>query len=247
MKNKVLAIVDHREIDESHMDHLIQTIGPERMAQFKGSEGNAQLLQELINQELFYSDAIEKNYDKEDDYLKEVEIVKANLLKSYGIRKFLDTIKLEDGVIKTYYDNNLEQFKKQPTVKASHILVKELADAQKIETEIAGGLAFEDAAKKYSTCPSKERGGDLGNFGKGQMVPEFEQAAFDLALDTVSSPVKTQFGYHLIKVFQKNESMTTPFAEAKSQIEQHLLHKKQNEAYLNKISDLKEKYVVEVK
>ena len=71
-------------------------------------------------------------------------------------------------------------------------------------------LTFEEAAVKYSTCPSKEEGGNLGSFGRGMMVPEFEEAAFNLDLNVVSEPVQTQFGYHLIKVEDKNDGIRKP-------------------------------------
>ncbi|MBU0590917.1 peptidyl-prolyl cis-trans isomerase [Candidatus Micrarchaeota archaeon] len=88
-------------------------------------------------------------------------------------------------------------------VRASHILVANLQDAQKIIYELKQGKDFAVVAKKHSACPSKEQGGDLGFFGKGQMVKEFEDAAFSLEVGKVSEPVKTQFGYHVIKVTAK--------------------------------------------
>ena len=88
-------------------------------------------------------------------------------------------------------------------VRASHILVKDEATAKKLKAEIEGGLAFEDMAKQHSSCPSKAKGGDLGWFGKGSMVKPFEDAAFSLNEGQLSSPVKTQFGYHLIKLTGK--------------------------------------------
>jgi len=84
-------------------------------------------------------------------------------------------------------------------IKASHILVEKQSQALKVAEELKAGAKFGDLAKKYSTCPSGKRGGDLGQFGRGQMAKEFEQAAFALKLGQVSDPVKTQFGYHIIK------------------------------------------------
>jgi len=87
------------------------------------------------------------------------------------------------------------------SVRASHILVDTKEDALKIKNDIESNkITFEDAAAKYSKCPSGQRGGDLGYFGRGQMVKPFETAAFTLPLNKVSEPVQTQFGYHLIKV-----------------------------------------------
>ncbi len=84
-------------------------------------------------------------------------------------------------------------------VKASHILVEKYSLAFKVLEELEGGTTFSDLARKYSNCPSKKRGDDLGFFGRGKMVKEFEKAAFALKVGAVSQPVKTQFGYHIIK------------------------------------------------
>ena len=89
-------------------------------------------------------------------------------------------------------------------VKASHILVNSKEQALRIKKEIeSGNISFEQAAQKYSSCPSGAKGGDLGYFKRGQMVKEFEDAAFSLPVGKISNPVKTQFGYHLILVTAK--------------------------------------------
>jgi peptidyl-prolyl cis-trans isomerase C len=88
-------------------------------------------------------------------------------------------------------------------VRASHILVSTLDEANFLVNELKAGKGFEELAKKHSQCPSGQRGGDLGFFGKGMMVPEFEKAAFSLEPGMVSAPIRTQFGYHLIKVTGK--------------------------------------------
>ena len=85
-------------------------------------------------------------------------------------------------------------------VRASHILVKSRAEAEKILSRIKAGAKFEDMARKFSTCPSGKKGGDLGYFKKGQMVKPFEDVAFSSSKGTISQPVQTQFGYHLIYV-----------------------------------------------
>ena len=88
-------------------------------------------------------------------------------------------------------------------VKASHILVSTLDEAKHVLSELKAGKEFSELARKHSSCPSGKNCGDLGFFGKGQMVKEFEEAAFKLKPGEVSAPVKTQFGYHIIKVTEK--------------------------------------------
>ena len=94
---------------------------------------------------------------------------------------------------------------KMATAAARHILVADEAACQKLKEDIEGGVDFADAAKEHSQCPSGARGGDLGTFGRGQMVPEFDQVVFNEALNTVHGPVKTQFGYHLLEITARTE------------------------------------------
>ena len=84
-------------------------------------------------------------------------------------------------------------------LKASHILVKDQATAEKLYQRVKNGESFESLARQYSTCPSKSKGGDLGWFKEGQMVPAFENAVRRMGTGTISKPVRTQFGYHIIK------------------------------------------------
>lgn len=88
-------------------------------------------------------------------------------------------------------------------VAAQHILVRNAADAVKIKKEIENGGSFEYYAQKYSLCPSGKNGGNLGYFGKGQMVPEFEKKAFSMEVGEISNPIMTQFGWHIIRVIDK--------------------------------------------
>ncbi|NJL24140.1 MAG: peptidylprolyl isomerase [Calothrix sp. SM1_5_4] len=87
-------------------------------------------------------------------------------------------------------------------IKARHILVDQEFEANDLLKKIQEGKSFEELARGFSKCPSGQRGGDLGEFGKGRMVPSFEEAAFALAVNQVSSPVRTQFGYHLIQRYE---------------------------------------------
>lgn len=87
-----------------------------------------------------------------------------------------------------------------PSAAARHILVSDEAKCLELKQQIEGGADFADVAKEHSTCPSGARGGDLGTFGQGQMVPEFDKVVFNEELNTVHGPVKTQFGYHLLEI-----------------------------------------------
>ena len=127
-----------------------------------------------------------------------------------------------------------------------HILTdsKEKCDAILAAIQ-SGETSFEDAAKEKSTCPSGTKGGDLGEFGKGQMVKEFEDAAFTAEIGAIVGPVQTQFGYHLIKVEEKKDAAVADFEEVKNSIRNQLLQQRQNKVYSDKVKELREKYVQE--
>ena len=105
--------------------------------------------------------------------------------------------------VKSNTANASEEQKVYRTVRAKHILVDTENEAWALKSRITEGEDFDKLAKQYSKCPSKEKGGDLGYFNRGQMVPEFEKAAFETPIGEVSDPVKTRYGWHIIKVIRK--------------------------------------------
>lgn len=139
-----------------------------------------------------------------------------------------------DADLRAFYDDNPEQFQRPEQVKASHILfmveadaVEEAKAAKRKEAEgvlaqLKGGADFVALAAEHSDCPSSSKGGDLGYFRRGQMVPPFEEAAFALEPGEMSGIVETRFGYHIIKVAERAEPQTVPFEEAKPNIAQFL-------------------------
>lgn len=244
--NKVLATVGGREVTEQDFNMLLNSLNPQQAMQFKSEEGRNQLIQELVSQELFYLDAVKSGLDKDEVYIKEAKKMQDNILKQFAIHNLLKDIKVTEGDLLDYYNGHKDMFKQSESVKASHILIEDEAKANEIVEEINAGLSFEDAAEKYSTCPSNANGGDLGYFTKGRMVPEFEAVAFEMEVGEISAPVKTQFGYHIIKVVDKKEEAIQPFDEVKSQLSQQLMAMKQQEAYLNKVDELKKEYEVKI-
>lgn len=245
MTNKVLAKVNGKEITEQDFNAFYQTLGPQVQGQFQGEQGHERLLEELIYQELFYAEAKESNLEASEAFIAELNRVKENLLKQFNIKNLIESVQVENVEAEAFYNENPHYFAGEEQVKASHILVDTEEEAAKLKSEIAGGLSFEEVAKESSKCPSNARGGDLGFFQRGQMVPEFEAVAFDLELNTVSEPVQTQFGYHLIMKTDHKSQEVQPFDVVKDQIMQQLLIQKQNAVYLDKVNALKEKYTIE--
>ncbi len=244
MNNQLIATVDGRQITEQDLVTLMHNLGP-NAARFNSAEGRQQLIEELITQELFYSDAIAQGMDNEADFIAAVETMKSNLLKQYALNKLLGNIVISDEEARAHFDKNSAMFGGQPTARASHILVSTEEEALRIADEISDGLSFEDAAVKYSSCPSKDRGGDLGEFSPGQMVPEFDQAVFSMQAGELSAPIQTQFGFHLIKVVAINDAPEVTFEEVADKVKQYCASVKSNVVYAEKQAALKQKYTVE--
>ena len=177
-------------------------------------------------------DAYIANLPKEQQAYAAYPQFREHALKQLAINSVLKDITVTDEEMQAFYKENPQHFEKGETVHAKHILVDSEEKAQDIMNKItAGDIYFEDAAKEFSSCPSNAQGGDLGEFGKGQMVPEFDQAVFAAEVGKVVGPVKTQFGYHLIKVEDKKDASVTPFDEVKEQIREKMLKNKKNQAY----------------
>lgn len=244
-ENNVMAKINGRDLTREEVENFIGMMGSQGM-QFQNEEGLKKVADELVNQELMYLDAKKQGLDKDEAYLKEVERSSENILKQYAINKLLSTIELKDEDLKEYYESHKEHFQKPMQFTASHILVEEEEKANEIKEKIeAGDLDFEGAAKEYSTCPSNEQGGKLGTFQSGQMVKEFEDAAKTAEVGVVTEPVKTQFGYHLIKVDERQEANTAEFEEVKEEIQRQVLSLKQQEVYLDNIEKISNEYEVE--
>ncbi|HZK58034.1 MAG TPA: peptidylprolyl isomerase [Clostridia bacterium] len=241
---KILATVGGREILEQDVNLLLDGLDPQKAAHFKTEEGKRQLLDDLIAQELIYLDAIKNGLDKNEAFIKEAGKMYDDFLKQFAVLNLLRGVTVTEDELSGFYNENKHIFKEPETVQASHILVDDEEQAGKIAEEISNGLSFEEAASKYSQCPSNIKGGDLGYFGRGKMVPEFEAVAFDMEKGEISEPTKTEFGYHIIKLMDKKSESVKTFDEVKNQLSQQLTIAKQQKAYIDRANELKEEYKV---
>ncbi len=237
--SKILASVSGINITEDDVTNAIVSMG-QRGQSLMNPQGKQLMLEQLINRALILASARRELVEFDPEFKNQLAILKDELLTKFQINKILKDVKVTEEEVKKYFEENQEQFNRGETVNASHILVESEEKANQIKDEIENGsITFEEAAKKYSSCPSGESGGNLGEFSKGRMVKEFEDAAFSLETGVVSVPVKTQFGFHLIKVLAKSESSMLGFDEVKDQIKEQLLADKQEKAYASKINQLK--------
>ncbi len=241
---EVLAIVGGEAITNADLDLFLQSVPQDQRRYASNPQFRGQFLEQLISYRSFSKYGEELKLDETDEFKKIVENAKKEILAQMAIGEIMKNVKVSEEEVTAFYEENPHHFQKGATVSAKHILVSEEEECNKILESIKNGKKeFEDAAKECSTCPSGQKGGDLGEFGKGQMVKEFEEAAFAAEIGEVVGPVKTQFGYHLIKVEAKNDASVIPFEEVQFQIEKNLLQQKQNRAYSDKSAELKAKYV----
>ncbi len=204
------------------------------------------VLDSLIAQKLLVQEALKNNIavtDKEiaDEYQKEKEVnkditkedVKNYLLINKLFDEYTKDVKVTEEELKKYYEDNKEQFE---VVKASHILVVDEKTAEDIYNRLMKGEDFATLAKEYSVdTATKDQGGDLGEFPHGVMVPEFDQVVFSLKKGEISKPVKTDYGYHIIK---SDGVIIKPFDEVKDTIESYLLDDKKNQVIIEKYDAL---------
>nr|WP_240548410.1 peptidylprolyl isomerase [Paenibacillus lignilyticus] len=230
--------------------------------------GGAQTLDNLIQDELIKQEAAKKGIvisDKDVD--AEIAIIKKRFpseaefqtaLQQAGmtledlkkqtpmqlrIRKIIEpSVKVTDADVKQFFEANKAEFDVPEQVKASHILVATKAEADEIVKQLKAGADFAKLAKEKSTdVGSGAAGGDLGYFSKGAMVPEFENAAFSLKVGELSEPIKSEYGYHIIKVTDHKAAKAATLAEKQAEIKEQLISQKVQELSYTWLTELKAK------
>ena len=245
--DKILAKVGALTVTENEVNDFLSELGA-RGQGYNTPDGRKAILEQIISSKLLLLDARHNLLETEPEFKAELAKLRENLLINYAGNKVISAVKVSDEDVKKYYEDNLDRFQQGATVNADHILVDSEERALEILAKIESGeMTFGDAAKQYSSCPSGQQGGSLGDFGRGQMVPEFDTAVFEMAEGEITeTPVKTQFGYHLIKLNSKSESSVMPFEEIAPQLTDMVLNEKRREAYEKKINQLKILYPVEI-
>ncbi|MHC1729405.1 MAG: peptidylprolyl isomerase [Syntrophobacteraceae bacterium] len=258
--------LDEKEMSEMKQKILDNLVGRELLKQEAEKKAIKADAAEVSTQ----MDNLKKRFGTEEEYqgtLKKMNITEDALRKQFTseimLRKLLDQevaskIVLAPSEAKEFYDSNPEVFKTPEMIRASHILVKVeqkagpeekakgLERIKGIQKRIQDGADFAEVAKEVSDCPSKENGGDLDFFQKGQMVGPFETAAFSLKPGQVSDIVETEFGYHLIKLTDKKEPGVMTFEEMQPRIEQHVKSEKMSQQVTLYVDQLKSKAKIEL-
>jgi parvulin-like peptidyl-prolyl isomerase len=174
--------------------------------------------------------------------------VRANVLSDSIYKKVTGDTKVSDADVKSYYDSHQSVYTQPETRVVRHILVKDKALADRLEGQLKGGADFAALAKKYSQDPgSKAQGGTL-TISRGQTVPEFDKAAFDLKTGEISEPVKTQFGWHIIQAQKAaTTSKKTPYAQVKAAIRQQLLQQERSASLQKWLTGIQGEFAKKVK
>jgi peptidyl-prolyl cis-trans isomerase C len=247
-KGPYLAKVGNTTITKADLDREIKNLPEFAQKLFAGSGGQEKFLDELIKKELLYQEALKKGLDKDSDYQKKVEDFRKLTLIGQLLDKEIEAkSKVSDEDVKDYYEKHKDELTSVSQIKASHILVKTEDEAKKLLERIQKGEDFAALAKKYSIdAGTAKNGGDLGYFSSGQMVPEFESAALKMKKGEVSPPVRTKFGYHIIKVADKKMGKPLEFEKIKGAIAQRVAAERQKDFFDSYIENLKKTYKVEI-
>ena len=221
----ILVTVNGKNITKQDAEAFVTASAPQ--AQFSKLDKSQQdmVVDRLVEKTLFTELAAKEGIEKKAEFQRNMDKIKEELLVNMWMKEQMDNVVVSDSEAKEFYDKNLDKFKEKATVHARHILVKDEKEAQAITDELkalkgeALKTKFIELAKSKSTGPSGPKGGDLGSFTKGQMVPEFSKAVWDLKVGEVTSkPVKTQFGYHIIYLEDKKEASSVPYEQVKEKI-----------------------------
>ena len=237
----VVAKVGALEIKQSELDLAIANLDPQ-LAQLPEEQKKVAALSGAIDVKLLAANAEAAGLKDDPEYQRRLAfIAERELHNAYFKKNVVDAVTTEE--VKARYDKEVAALPKQEEIRARHILVKTEEEAKAVIAELDAGKSFIDLAKEKSTDPNKSEGGDLGYFTKGRMVPEFEEAAFALEKGAYTkTPVKTQFGFHVILLEDKREAAPPAFEAVEPQVRQLVMRDK----YLALIEKAKTEQKVEI-
>jgi peptidyl-prolyl cis-trans isomerase C len=223
--NPVLAKVNGSEIRQSDVALAEEELGPS-LAQMDPASKKENVLAFLIDMKIVAKAAEAKKIEDRDDFKARLAFTRNRLLMD-NLLSVEGKAATTDEAMKKVYEDASKQISGEQEVHARHILVETEDEAKAIEDELKKGADFAELAKKKSKDPGASDGGDLGFFTKDQMVPEFSNVAFSLEPGKISDPVKSQFGWHIIKVEEKRNRKAPDFEQVKAQIETYVTRKAQ--------------------
>jgi peptidyl-prolyl cis-trans isomerase C len=232
--DKLLAKVNGAEIHQSDVALAEEELGPS-LQQMDPATKEENVLAFLIDMKIVAKAAEDKKVQDSDEFKKRMAFTRNRLLMD-SLLATEGKAATTDQAMKKVYDDASKQISGEQEVHARHILVQTEDEAKQVKAELDKGADFAKLAKEKSKDPGASDGGDLGFFTKDQMVPEFSTVAFSLEPGKISDPVKTQFGWHIIKVEEKRNRKPPEFDQVKGQIENYVTRKAQAD-YVAKLRD----------
>jgi len=221
----ILVTVNGKNITKQEAEIFVNASSPQAHFSTLDKTQQDMIVDRLVEKTLFTELASKEGIDKKPEFQRNMKKIKEELLVNMWMKEQMDNAVVSDSEAKTFYEKNAEKFKQKDSVHARHILVKDEKTAQTLIDEMkdlkgdALKTKFIELAKSKSTGPSGPKGGDLGSFTKGQMVPEFSKAVWALNVgDITKVPVKTQFGYHVIYLEDKKPASSVPYEQVKDKI-----------------------------
>jgi len=250
----VLAKVGDHQITRDMLDNIINTIPEENRVPFLTPDGRKKILDEVVSSMLFAEAAKAEGMDKEDAVKTRLNYAQTEYLGGEYFRRQLAKNPLSsEQELQAYYEEHKSEFTPPEEIKARHILVKTEAQANKILDELKGGKDFIELAKKNSIDPAAAMGGNLGLpdgrdwLPRGAFEKSFEQALFKIPKGQVGGPVKTQFGWHILKVEDRRKPETPSFVQVRSMIFRRLQDQKISQLRNQLTEQLKKTIPVEIK
>ena len=239
--NTVLATINGTEITAKDVDQISADLDPQ-FARLPDDQRRLAALAAIIDIKSLAAKAEAEKLDQTPEFKARVAFLKDRALHNdYFKQQVVD--KISDADVRARYDKEMAAMPPQNEVRARHILVKTKEEAEAIIKQLDGGASFEDVAKEKSTDGSAAQGGDLGYFGPGQMVPEFDKAANALEVGQYTKePVQTQFGFHVIKLEDKRTQQPPAFEQVKDQVKSLLIRERYMELVKKERGDLKVTY-----
>ena len=243
MEKEIIAKVAGQTLTEEDFKEFLMELPREQQAYLADPGAKEYFKKEMVSIYLYEQYGEELKLDETEEFKNEMKRLRRSVLSQMAMQKVVNAVTVTEEEKKEFFEANKASYAKGETARAKHILMKEKEEILKVKQEIEDGVkTFEAAAAEYSTCPSGQRGGDLGEFGRGQMVKEFEDAVFNGELNKVIGPVETQFGQHLILVEKLERGDEVKFEDCAERVGQDVLRQKQKKAYTDKVEELTKQY-----
>lgn len=258
-KNNTAATVDGEKITKKELNEALNTqygstildsLIADKIVDLEADKENIKVTDKEKKAEM---DTLIESYGGEEAFNSALEAnnaskadIEEQMVRYLKIKKLLEpSIEITDDEIKAYFEENKTNYDQAEQVEASHILVADEKTAKEVKKKLDDGGDFAKLAKEYSTdTATKEDSGELGYFSSGQMAEEFEKAAFSMKVDEISDPVKTDYGYHIIKVTGHKDAKAAKLEDHKDEIKEALLEQEIQTEYSTWLTEKKEKYKI---